>query len=136
MFNKIKKRKESNYWKIIKEHLSMLKTENLKDFWKKLKLKHSGIETNFSKTELFNYFSKLASDDASQVETAKVHVDPNRATTTPCESSETLDFQDMSTDTLDKVITVSEINKVISNMKNGKAAGIDKIVPELIKHLM
>ena len=62
-------------------------------------------------------------------------VDPNRTTTTPCESSEALDFQDMSTDTLDKVITVSEIKKVISNMKNGKAAGIDKIVPELIKAL-
>ena len=41
----------------------------------------------------------------------------------------------MSTDTPDKVITVSEIQKVISNMKNGKAAGIDKIVPELIKAL-
>ena len=48
----------------------MLKTENAKDFWKK----HSGIETNFSKAELFNYFSKL---DTSQVETAEVHVDPN-----------------------------------------------------------
>ena len=110
IFNKIKKRKENNYWKIKKEHLRTLKTENPKDFWRKLKLKHSGIETNFSKAELFNYFSKLASDGTSQVKTAKLQVDPNRTTTTPCESSE-------------------------SNMKNGKAAGIDKIVPELIKAL-
>ena len=135
IFNKIKKRKENNYWKIKKEHLRTLKIENPKDFWRKLKLKHSGIETNFSKAELFNYFSKLASDDTSQVNTAKLQVDPNRTTTTPCESSEALDFQDMSTDTSDKVITVSKIKKVISNMKNGKAAGIDKIVPELIKAL-
>ena len=61
----------------------MLKTENPEDFWRKLKPKHSGIETNFSEAELFNYFSKLASDDSSQVEAAELHVDPNRTTTTP-----------------------------------------------------
>ena len=72
IFNEIKKRKENNYWKIKKEHFRTLKTENPKDFWRKLKLKHSGIETNFSKAELFNYFSKLASDDTSQVKTAKL----------------------------------------------------------------
>ena len=36
---------------------------------------------------------------------------------------------------LDSVITVSEIKKVINNLNNWKAAGIEKIIPELVKAL-
>ena len=38
-------------------------------------------------------------------------------------------------ETLDRKISREEIRKVIKNMKNNKAAGIDKIIPELLKGL-
>ena len=34
---------------------------------------------------------------------------------------------------LNRVITVEEVKKVILKYKNGKAGGLDKIIPELIK---
>ena len=34
---------------------------------------------------------------------------------------------------LNRVITVEEVKKVILKLKNGKAGGLDKIIPELIK---
>ena len=33
---------------------------------------------------------------------------------------------------LDRVISIDEIRKVIVKLKNGKAAGLDKIIPELL----
>ena len=36
-------------------------------------------------------------------------------------------------DILNRIITVDEVKKVILKLKNGKAGGIDKIIPELIK---
>ena len=36
-------------------------------------------------------------------------------------------------DILSRVITIEEVRKVIKNLKNGKAAGLDKIIPELIE---
>ena len=34
---------------------------------------------------------------------------------------------------LDKAISIEEIRKVIAKLKNGKAAGSDKIIPKLLK---
>ena len=38
-------------------------------------------------------------------------------------------------DILDQVISIDKVRKVIRNMKNGKAAGLDKIIPELLKYV-
>ena len=38
-------------------------------------------------------------------------------------------------DILERAISRDEIKKVITRLKNGKAAGIDKIIPELLKEL-
>ena len=50
--------------------------------------------------------------------------------------SETINlFEKEIPDILDRVISTDEVRKVIRNMKNGKAAGLDKIIPELLKYV-
>ena len=48
-------RKETN--------LRLLNSKYPKEFWKKLKLKKGGIDTKLKKNELFEYFSRLSSDE-------------------------------------------------------------------------
>ena len=87
----------------------------------------------FDKNELFEYFSELASDE---------HFDSGIGLKS--DTKETFHNDDNSnlinsvivdhvSETLHKKISREEIRKVIKNMKNNKAAGIDKIIPELLK---
>ena len=83
----------------------------------------------FDKNELFEYFSDLASDEhfysgigPASDKKEKIHeINPV--------------IIDHVSESLDRKISREEIRKVIKNMKNNKAAGIDKIIPELLKGL-
>ena len=132
-FNKLKRCKERNYWKLKKVDLNYLKTRNPKEFWRKMSSKSKKLADKFDKNELFEYFSELASDEhfdngiGLKSHTKETfHNDGN---------SNLINFVivDHVSETLDKKISREEIRKVIKNMKNNKAAGIDKIIPELLK---
>ena len=121
-FNKLKRRKEREFWNGKKRFLSLLQSNNPKEFWKNLKLKHSGVKGSFEKRQLFEIFSKLAENDVSEDE--KLDNDTS--------DSEILGTEKIQ-EKLDKNIEKNEIKKVINSMKNGRAARIDKIIPELLK---
>ena len=40
----------------------IIKSNDPKEFWNKLKLKHKGLPFNFKKNELYHYFKKLSGD--------------------------------------------------------------------------
>ena len=53
----------------------------------------------------------------------------------PAEHENNSTYDDIQNEILDRKITIEEIKKVIANFKMAKAAGLDKIIPELIKAL-
>ena len=118
-----REKKERMYWKRKREALRLIKLKNPKEFWKKLKLKHKSMPFNFNEKELFDYFRNLSSS-ANEVE---------------CESGINKningegEYDSDLLEILNRSITIDEINKVIMKMKTGKAGGLDKIIPELIK---
>ena len=57
VFNKLKKKKENDYWKSRKQNLSTFLSKNPKS---QLKIKRKG---KFEKLELLQFFSKLASEE-------------------------------------------------------------------------
>ena len=131
-FNAVKRRKERSYWKQKKELLGISKVKNPKEFWNKLKLKHKGIPFNFSQNELYEYFKALSDD---KIKVASDSGDSIIEHDIDVESETTNLFEKEILDILDRVISIDEVRKVIRNMKNGKAAGLDKIIPELLKYV-
>ena len=134
-FNKLKRYKERNHWKLKKGNLNHLKTGNPKEFWRKMSSKLKKPADGFDKSELFEYFSELASDEhfysgigPAPDKKGKMHDDDNSNQINPV-------ITDHVSESLDRKISREEIRKVIKNMKNNKAAGIDKIIPELLKGL-
>ena len=87
-----------------------------------MRLKRSGVKGSFEKRQLFEFFSKLAENDVSEDE--KLDNDTS--------DSEILGTEKIQ-EKLDKNVEKNKIKKVINSMKNGKAAGIDNIIPELLK---
>ena len=128
----MKRRKERSYRKQKKELLGISKVKNPKEFWNKLKLKHKGIPFNFSQNELYEHFKALSGDkikDPSDSGDSIIEYD------TDAESETTNLFEKEILDILGRVISIDEVRKVIRNMKNGKAAGLDKTIPELLKYV-
>ena len=112
-----------------------MKTGNPKDFWRKMSSKLKKPADGFDKNELFEYFSELASDEhfysgigPTSDKKEKIHDDDNSNQFNPV-------IIDHLSESLDRKISREEIGKVIKNMNNNKAAGIDKIIPELLKGL-
>ena len=112
-------------WK--REALKLIKLKNPKEFWKELKLKHKGMPFNFNEKELLDYFRNLSSS-ANEVESES---GINKNTNGEGELGNSYDSDLL--EILNRSITIDEIKKVIMKMKNGKAGGLDKIIPELIK---
>ena len=54
---------------------------------------------------------------------------------TDVESEKTNLFEKEILDMLDRVIPIDKVKKVIRNYKNEKKAGMDKIIPELLKYV-
>ena len=99
----------------------LLNSKNPKELWKRLKLKKGRIDTKFTKNELFEYFRRLSSDENARSDDSTNSVLENH------EKKNT--FDDIQNDIPDRQINIEEIKKVIANFKNGKAAGLDKIIP-------
>ena len=128
-FNSMKRKKERLYWRQRKESLALTKMKNPKEFWKKLNVKRKGMPFNFSKDELFNYFKQLSGNQGEEKNNNVQNTNSNTEEELFCSfDSEILDI-------LNRVISAEEIKQVIINLKNGKAAGLDKIIPELLKEL-
>ena len=104
-----------------------MKCLNPKEFWKKLKLKHKGNPFDFDKLDLFNYFKNLSCKvNGDEYESAYSTIEGN----SNLQSTDIFDVEFVTI--LDRVISIDEIRKVIVKLKNGKAAGLDKIIPELL----
>ena len=108
----------------LKDNLWSLRGKNPKEFWRKVKLKH----------KRFRYFSKLTSHETALDTSSENDMNIDQIQT-DCLINTLTDQDEILYDILDSVITVSEIKKVINNLNNRKAAGIDKIIPELVKAL-
>ena len=104
--------------------LGRIKTNDPKEFWNKLKLKHKGLPFNFKKNELYNYFKKLSGDHNEN----SIEMEPEAKDVSEIEFECDVDNQEIS-DILNRVTTVDEVKKVILKLKNGKAGGLDKIIP-------
>ena len=111
-----------------KDTLRFMKCLNPKEFWEKLKLKHKGNPFDFDKLDLFNYFKHLSgNENGDESESAYSTIEGN----SNLQSTDMFDVEFLTI--LDRVISIDEIGKVIVKLKNGKAAGLDKIIPELLK---
>ena len=62
-FKKLKRYKETNFWKLKKDDLNCFKTGHPKKFWPKSSSKSKKQADKFDKNELFEYFSELASGE-------------------------------------------------------------------------
>ena len=88
------------------------------------------VPFNFSQNELSEYFKTLSGD---KIKDASDSNDSNMEHDTDVESERTNLFEKEILDILDRVISIDEVKNVIRNLKNGKAAGLDKIIPELLR---
>ena len=80
---------------------------------------------------VYEYFKALSGD---KIKDAPDSGDSIIEHDTDVESETTNLFEKEILDILDRVISIDEVRKVIRNIKNGKAAGLDKIIPELLKY--
>ena len=112
------------YWSKQKQSLNNLRSKDPKEFWNRLNMKSKGKSYNFSKSELSDHFKNLASANES---------DGGNASEIDIEDNANL-IQDID-NILNRDFNLIEIKVMIDKLKNDKAAGIDKIVSELLKHL-
>ena len=87
-----------------------------------MRLKRSGVKRSFEKRQLFEFFSKLPENDVPEDENLDNDISDNNILGT-----------EKIQEKLGKNVEKIEIKKVINSIKNAKAAGIDKIIPELLK---
>ena len=129
VFNKLKKKKENDYWKSRKQNLGTFLSKDPKEFWNQLKIKRTEVNGKFEKQELLNFFSKLASEENME----DVNSSPTETVNPERDDTSVSDFIKSLREELDKDLELKEVKTVINGMKNGKAAGIDKLIPELLK---
>ena len=124
-YNKIRTSKERKFWRRKKDELTELSTNDPKQFWEKLNFKKRKPPANFAKHTLFSYFRNLVGNTDDKIDQSE-HANKNDIA-----AHEIADYLEI----LDREISLEEVKKSIANLKNCKAAGIDSIIPELIKSL-
>ena len=123
-YHKLSRKQERMYWSKQKQSLNNLRSKDPKEFWNRLNMKSKGKSYNFSKSELSDHFKNLASANES---------DGGNASEIDIEDNANL-IQDID-NILNRDFNLIEIKVIIDKLKNNKAAGIDKIVSELLKNL-
>ena len=106
---------ERSYWNQQKQDLSNFRSRDPKEFWKKLNLKPKPKSYQFTKSDLFNYYKKLASSQ----------VDNDQYTEFDYQQNVKIEDMEQTTDQILKAqFTFDEIKTMINKLKSGKAAGI------------
>ena len=80
----------------------------------------------FTKSDLFDYYEKLASSQVDNDQYAEFDYQ---------QKVEIKELEQTTDQTLNTRFTFDEIKTMINKLKSGKAAGIDKIIAELLKNL-
>ena len=117
---------ERSYWSQQKQDFSNFRSRDPKEFWKKLNLKPKSKSYQFTKSDLFDYHEKLASSQVNKDQYAefdyqqKVEIEELKQTTDQI---------------LNAQFTFDEIKTMLNKLKSRRAAGIDKIIGELLKNL-
>ena len=75
------------------------------------------------------FFSKLASEENME----DVNSSPTETVNPERDDTSVSDFVKSLREELDKDLELKEVKAVINGTKNGKAAGIDKLIPKLLK---
>ena len=117
---------ERSYWNQQKQDLSNFRSRDPKEFWKKLNLKPKSKSYQFTKSDLFDYYEKLASSKVDNDQYAEFDYQQN---------VEIEELEKATDQILNAQFTFDEIKTMINKLKSGKAAGIDKIIVELLKNL-
>ena len=117
---------EKSYWNQQKQELSNFRSRDPKEFWKKLNLKPKSKSYQFTKSDLFDYYEKLASSQVDNDQYAEFDYQQN---------VEIEELEQTTDQILNAQFTFDEIKTMINKLKSGKAAGIDKIIAELLKNL-
>ena len=91
-------------------------------------MKHKGLPFNFRKENYITIFKNLRGDDNENV--AEKELGDKHSVLD--EHDNNMNDQEL-LDILNRIITVDEVKKVILKLKNGKAGGMDKLIPQLIK---
>ena len=98
-----------------------------KEFWKKLDTKRKRMTFDFNKNELYEYFKKLSGNLNTEYGSINDYSNSTE------QDEESCAFDQEIFDTLNRVISTEEVKRVVTNFKSGKAAGLDKIIPGLLK---
>ena len=106
--------------------MSNFRSRDPKEFWKKLNLKPKSKSYKFTKSDSFDYYEKLASSQVDNDQYAEFDYQQN---------VEIEELEQTTDQILNAQFTFDEIKTMINKLKSGKAAGIDKIIAELLKNL-
>ena len=119
------KRKQKHFLENEKQKLWNLKTESPKTFWKKLNRGQQKVGVGFTKNQLYDYFSTLLNNN-TEASTANSTDNPSSL-----DNSMLKDIDN----SLNKPITITEVEQMVKRLKSGKASGLDMLSAELLKNL-
>ena len=130
-YKKLPNQKEKEYLNKLKEQLKNLEQKNPKQFWAIIKNLQSDntlkIKNPIDYDKWLNYFRKLYAVDSADQDTEILDDVPTNSES----------FQNHETDAIsliiNKLVASSEVIKVIKKLENGKAAGEDTIINEVLK---
>lgn len=125
IYKKLLKRKERNFSRKATRELVALRHKNPREFWKKLSWKKKSGPIAAPAKALHQYFSSMFECPNEHPQFEKDIITSNQLW---------LDRTFISDPILDCEITTEEVENSIKDLKAGKAAGSDNILPELIKN--
>ena len=126
-FKKLLKKKRNAFLNVEKDKLWSLKTDSPKEFWKKLNGGRNTENPDFTNEHLFDYFKDLLNNNSAE------------STNNDIINSTAASLDDIASTLIDEslncAITYTEVKQMVSNLKVGKASGLDMLNAELLKSL-